>query len=102
MTTVWAARPERRERAIVVTDHATGSDKVCAAISGILYALAGYLRNAKGVDIHNLRMEDGYVSIGWTGGKKDLAALQMTCIGLMQIEKAHPELIKTEISEKIF
>lgn len=102
MTTVWAAVPQRRERAIVVTGHATGSDKVCAAVSGILYALGGYLTNAKGVDIQTMRMEDAHVCFKWTGGKKDLAAFQMACIGLMQIEKAHPDFIKTEISEKIF
>lgn len=102
MTTVWAAVPQKRERAIVVTGHATGSEKVCAAVSGILYALAGYLSNAKGVDIQTMRMEDAHVCLRWTGGKKDLAALQMACIGLMQVEKAHPEYIKTEISEKIF
>lgn len=102
MTTVWAAVPQRRKRAIVVTGHATGSEKVCAAVSGILYALGGYLNNAKGVGIQTMRMDDAHVCLKWTGGKKDLAALQMACIGLMQIEKAHPEYIKTEISEKIF
>ena len=102
MTTVWAARPQKRERAIVVQGHATGSEKGCAAVSGILYALGGYLTNAKGVDIQTMRMEDAYVCLRWAGGKRDLAALQMACIGLMQIEKAHPEYIKTEISEKIF
>lgn len=102
MTTAWAARPERRMRAIVVRGHATGSEKVCAAVSGILYALAGYLQNAKGVTIDQMRMDDAYVCIKWTGGKRDLAALQMACIGLMQIEKAEGDFLKTEISEKIF
>ena len=102
MTTVWAAVPQRKERAIVVQGHATGSDRVCAAVSGLLYALAGYLTNAKGVEIQTIRMEDAYVCLKWTGGKRDLAALQTVCIGLMQIEKANPDFIKTEISEKIF
>ena len=70
MTTVWAAVPQRRERAIVVQGHATGSDKVCAAVSGILYALGGYLTNAKGVDIQTMRMEDAHVCFKWTGGKR--------------------------------
>ena len=102
MTTVWAAVPQRKERAIVVQGHATGSDRVCAAVSGLLYALAGYLTNAKGVEIQTIRMEDAYVCLKWTGGKRDLAALQTVCIGLMQIEKANPDFIKTENSEKIF
>lgn len=102
MTTVWAAVPQKRERAIVVQGHATGSEKVCAAVSGILYALGGYLTNAKGVDIQAMRMDDAYVCLRWTGGKRDLAAFQMACIGLMQIEKAHPDYIKTKISSEIF
>lgn len=102
MTTIWAAKPSRRERVLCAVGHATGSDKVCAAVSGILYALAGYLNNAKGVDVHDMRMEDGRVTLKWSGGKRDLAALQMACIGLMQLEKAHGEYIKTKIGDEIF
>ena len=32
---------------LVLDGHATGSPSVCAAISGLVYALAGYLTNAE-------------------------------------------------------
>lgn len=102
MTKVWAQRPTGGERYFSVKGHATGSERVCAAVSGIVYALAGYLANDPAVEMEELRLDDGDVLMSWTGGEKDLAALQMACIGLMQIEKAEPNYIETNISENIF
>ena len=42
--------------AVHARGHATGSPQVCAAISGLLYALAGYARNAGSVSYTHLTL----------------------------------------------
>ena len=45
MTKVYAERDGNR-CILSAQGHAIGSEQVCAAVSGLLYALAGYLTNA--------------------------------------------------------
>lgn len=80
--------------------HAEGSPEVCAAVSGLLYALAGYLENGDGMmNIITRRMESGNVSLDFEGGIRAEAVYNMALIGLLQIEKSHPEYIKVERQE---
>lgn len=79
--------------------HAEGSPEVCAAVSGLLYALAGYLENQKGITTIGRRLDSGDVSLTFDGGIRAEAVYNMTLIGLMQIEKSHPEYIKVEYQE---
>lgn len=82
--------------------HATGSEQVCAAASGLVYALAGTLLNDKEAEILEQEMTPGKAVIRFYGGRDALAALKTVCIGLLQLEKAEPSYIKTKISQKIF
>lgn len=98
MTVVSARR--RGQRCILsVRGHATGSREVCAAISGILYALAGYLRNA-GCKVYQERMESGDVLLEFGCGCGAGAAFDMAMIGLKQLEREFPAFVRTEYPEK--
>lgn len=82
-----------------VKDHATGSPAVCAAISGLCYGLAGYLINAeegKEVLVYNRRMEDGNVLLHFHGTEKAQGAFEVVVIGLLQLEKKYPDLVRVE------
>ena len=78
--------------------HATGSPIVCAAISGIIYALAGYLGNSESIRCEEIKLSDGSAELEFYGGDDAEAVYMMTVIGLMQIEEQHPEYI--EVLEK--
>lgn len=73
--------------------HADGSPEVCAAVSGLLYALAGYAENDREIRILGRKLESGDFSIVFMGRNRAKAVYNMTLIGLLQIEKSHPEYI---------
>lgn len=102
MTWVYAEMAEGRWY-LSARGHATGSEQGCAFISGILYALAGYLVNAEAeghARIGRMKLEPGDVAIRAEGDERAGAAFDMALIGLRQLEKEHPELVKVKISEK--
>lgn len=102
MTWVYAELAEGRYH-LSARGHATGSEQGCAFISGILYALAGYLVNAEAeghARIGRLKLEPGDVAIRAEGDGRVGAAFDMAVIGLRQLEKQHPELVRVEIAEK--
>lgn len=102
MTKVYAERDG--ERCILSAQgHATGSVEACAAVSGILYALAGYLTNAlreRYVEFYTWKMESGDVQLDFNGDKSTAAAFEMAVIGLSQIAQAHPEQVRVEFLEE--
>lgn len=80
--------------------HATGSPEVCAAVSGLLYALAGYVENNRHALMYERwSMDSGDVDVTFRGGERAEAVYQMTLIGLLQIEKSYPEYIHVEREE---
>lgn len=90
--------------ALTAKGHAAGSEQGCAFISGILYALAGYLVNAEAdgyARVDSVRLNPGDVNIQAQGGMHVGTAFKMAVIGLRQLEKQHPELVRIEISEKL-
>lgn len=81
--------------------HATGNEQVCAAVSGIVYALAGYLTNAARdgyATSYALETDRGKALLHCYGGERVEAAYDMAVIGLQQIEKQYPQLVKVEFS----
>ncbi|MDY3701883.1 MAG: hypothetical protein SO107_14830 [Flavonifractor plautii] len=84
--------------AVHARGHATGSPQVCAAISGLLYALAGYARNA-GYGLRE-RLDSGDVYMEFRGGAGMEAAYDMAVIGLMQIAAQYPEYLEIEAERK--
>lgn len=101
MTKVYAEKDGSRY-SIFANGHATGSPEVCAAISGILYALAGYVRNAADGSTlaYDERLESGSVRLHFRGGAGAEGAFDMAVIGLKQIETQYPELLQVEYREE--
>lgn len=102
MTSVYAERDGRR-CILCAQGHATGSPEVCAAVSGILYALAGYLTNAqeaRGLELRHYTMESGDVLLDFNRDDGAVAAFEMAVIGLKQVEKAYPEYLSISYREE--
>lgn len=100
MTMVYCEKDGNRY-IVTARGHAEGSPEVCAAISGILYALLGYVKNAQDESTiaYSDRISSGDVAIDFRGGKNAEAVYDMTLIGLLQIEKSYPEHIHVERKE---
>ena len=101
MTQVYAERSGNR-CILSAKGHATGSVEVCAAVSGILYALAGYLANAireRYIEFYENRMEEADVLLDFNGDDCATAAFEMAVIGLAQIGQQHPGLLQVEYTE---
>ena len=82
---------------LALDGHATGSPKVCAAISSIVYALAGYLTNAERdgrAEVYDLVLEEGRVRIHCHGDDRTTGACEMAVVGLRQLERQYPELLQ--------
>ena len=79
--------------------HATGSPEACAAVSALLYGLAGYLANAERegkAEVLCRRMESGDAQLKFTGAAE---AFDMAIIGLAQVALVHPEQVEVKYSE---
>lgn len=83
MTKVYIAQ-EGDMLILSVQGHATGSAEACAAVSGIVCALAGYALN-EAINAPTLRLADGDAYIACRVSGKLRAAYKMAAIGLMQI-----------------
>lgn len=82
--------------AITAEGHAAGSVGGCGFISGILYALAGYLNASAPAQVEECRMEPGDVSLRFRGGARAEAAWEMAVIGLGLLEESYPEIVHVE------
>lgn len=70
---------------------ASGSDIVCAAVSGIFYALIGYLAN-ECRDLHVGRISSGVADIGCSIDGE--SAMKLAYIGFLQIGLSYPGTLK--------
>ncbi len=98
MTRIFAESGNGRYR-IRAEGHATGSGTVCAAVSGLIYALAGYLQNSCGIRTECERLTDGEAELIFFGGDDAEAVYSLCLIGLLQIEENYPEYIEIECPE---
>ena len=70
-----------------------GDDIVCAAVSGIFYALTGYLANfGGGLDIR--AVSSGFADIECSPCGEE--AMKQACIGLLQMQASYPEHVGVE------
>ena len=80
-----------------VEGHATGNPEVCAAVSSLVYALAGYITNASkdgNAEIYTMQLDSGNAVIHFHGDDMVCAAFELVIVGLMQLAKQHPEQVK--------
>ncbi len=89
-----------RSYLVMVTGHAAGSPEACAGVSAIVYALAGYLENARRgglVKVKEMRLDSGDARLEWLGQPKTRAAFDMAVVGLAQIAEKYPEVVRVEV-----
>ena len=82
---------------LIAKGHATGSPEVCAAVSCLLYTLAGWLKNRKGEKRPCVcNMSEAHANIIWDGEGAE-TAFEIMMIGFLQLAKAFPKYICVEI-----
>lgn len=86
---------------LALRDHATGSESVCAGVSALAFALAGYLANAEEhlEEVYTNTVERGKVCIHCKGDAFVEEAFRLTAVGLLQIEAKEPDYIRVDIEE---
>lgn len=80
--------------------HAEGSPAVCNMISGLVCTLAGWMVNHP-EECRVLRCDisadrPGYALLDAEGGRDTEQAFAFVLLGLLQLERQHPELIRVE------
>lgn len=88
---------------LTLDGHATGSPAVCAAISGLVYALAGYLTNAERdgrAEGYAMELEPGRVRIHASGDDRCVGACEAVILGLCQLAESEPEYLTMEILDE--
>ena len=86
------ARYSRDGYSVVSTGHA-GSGESCTAVSAILGALAGWVNN----NVGKFTLDKGEAMIAFPKNDGAEAVMDMTVIGLLQVQKAAPEDVKVEL-----
>ena len=95
MTTVYLEH-EGGTFAIHARGHATGSPEVCAAVSALMYTLAGWLKQHP--EIGGIqRLDDGDASVVFFD-RSDAAktAFELADVGFRQLAASYPEYISVE------
>ena len=87
------ARYGRSGYSVTSVGHA-GTSKTCAAVSAIIQALAGWVHNQRSGGI-SLNKGEAMIAFPEMPGAE--AVMDMTVIGLLQIEKAAPGDIEVEV-----
>jgi len=83
---------------VKLTGHAgaapKGRDIVCAAVSGIVYALLEMLEKTGDIKLMEGLVESGRARIRFSGDKKAEGAYLMTYRGLEYLASAYPEYVR--------
>lgn len=87
------ARYGRDKYKIVSKGHA-GTSQTCTAVSAIIQALAGWAQNCD----EYIALEKGKATISFAKCEGAAAVMDMTVIGLLQIQRACPDDIHVEIT----
>lgn len=88
---------------LTAVGHASGSSAVCAAVSGIVYALGGYLKNleaAGAVSLSAFTLESGVAELE-AAGADARAPFEMAAVGLMQLAARYPKQVSVD-AKKFF
>ena len=93
MTRVTIEHSDGRWR-IAARGHATGAPEACAGVSALLYALAGWLKNAPETARRaRCRLAPGDAELRFPGSPAADAAAALCAIGLAQIAKRCPAAV---------
>lgn len=76
--------------------HATGSVEACAAVSCLIYTLAGWLHNASVLVLKEELDDDARALIQFHGGAAAETAFDMICVGFLQLAESYGEYISVD------
>ena len=96
MTGIRAVRGPDGVMEVRLTGHAAGSPAVCAALSGLTCALAGYLREDPAAEVLEARLVPGEAVFRFTGDAGTAGAFALTAAGLRQIAAGYPAYARME------
>lgn len=85
------------EYSIVASGHT--ESKMCAAVSCLLYTVAGYITNTDEIILQEIRLDSGDAKLVWAGGKKAGFLFDLMEIGFRQLQEGEPENIFVKISK---
>ncbi len=81
--------------------HATGSVQVCAAVSTLLYTLAGYLLDNPDITVLEQNLNSGKACICFQGGGEvGEAVFNLITVGFLQLEKAEADFLQVVRQKK--
>lgn len=78
--------------------HATGSVEACAAVSCLVYTLAGWLHNMATLTLHE-KLESADAEIIFAGGKEAETVFDMICVGFLQLEKEYSAFVSVDFRD---
>ena len=84
-------------------DVQSAGTQVCAAISALAYAMAGYLTNAElegRAEVYTMKMEGGSVVIHASGDERCVGACEAVLLGLRQIAEQYPDYLSMDFLEE--
>ena len=85
----------RHQYTVSCKGHATGSVEACAAVSCLVYTLAGWLRNAS-ILVVKEKLEDGDALIQFHGGDAAETAFDMICVGFLELQAQYGDYISVD------
>ena len=94
MTQVYLEQDGRRFM-VSCQGHATGSAEACAAVSCLVYTLAGWLHNTA-VLVLKKKLEDGNALIQFSGNDAAETAFDMICVGFLQLQAQYGDFISVD------
>ena len=95
MTNVYLEQDGQRYT-VSCRGHATGSVETCAAVSCLVYTLAGWLRNSKARVLAE-ELTDGAALIRFQGDEEARTAFGLICVGFLQLKKQYGQYIDVEL-----
>ena len=95
MTQVYLEQNGRRYM-VSCRGHATGSVEACAAVSCLVYTLAGWLRNTS-VLVVKEKLEEGDALIQFHGGVAAETAFDMITVGFLQLQAQYGDYISVDL-----
>ena len=75
--------------------HAAGSPALCAAVSALVYAAAGWVRNEPGAERLTERLESGDALLVWIApGEGPVAVFRLLTVAFLQLEASDRERLR--------
>ena len=92
MTCITLSNSEGRYT-VEAQGHATGSVQACAAVSALMYSLAGYLANADGIELYSEDIADGFFAVEFSGEHAAQFIYDFCLIAFLQLEKNYADFV---------